>query len=41
MMGANCGDVDKNGFVVHLFEDIADRTVMNGAFSFAVLQVQP
>lgn len=33
---ANYGDVDENGFVVHLWETIADRTLLNGNFSFAV-----
>lgn len=33
---ANYGDVDENGFVVHLWETIADRTLLNANFSFAV-----
>lgn len=35
---ANFGDDDKHGFVVHLWETNADRTLQNGDFSFAVLQ---
>lgn len=38
LMAANYGDVDENGFVVHLWETIADRTLLNGDFSFAVIQ---
>lgn len=38
MMAANCDRIEETGFVVHLFETIADRTVMNGGFSFAVLR---
>ena len=40
LMSANYGDVDQNGFVVHLWETIADRTLLNGDFSFAVYQVK-
>lgn len=36
-MSANCGDIDDDGFVVHLFETIGDRTVVNGSFSFAIV----
>ena len=39
LMSANCGDIDENGFVVHLWETIADRTLENGDFNFAVYQV--
>jgi hypothetical protein len=39
LMAANYGDVDENGFVVHLWETVADRTLQNGDFSFAVYQV--
>lgn len=39
LMSANYGDLDENGFVVHLWETIADRTLQNGDFSFAVYQV--
>jgi hypothetical protein len=38
LMSANWGGQDENGFVVHLWETIADRTLQNGNFSFAVLQ---
>jgi|SRR5579871_2720004 len=37
LLSANYGSQDENGFVVHLWETIADRTVQNGGFSFAVL----
>ncbi|MBV9084846.1 MAG: hypothetical protein JOZ62_19380 [Acidobacteriaceae bacterium] len=37
MLGANYGDTDENGFVVHLFEPVASRTLQNGNFAFAVL----
>jgi hypothetical protein len=36
-LSANYGDPDENGFVVHMWETIADRTLQNGHFSFAVL----
>ena len=36
LMSSNYGDVDENGFVVHLWETIADRALLNGDFSFAV-----
>jgi hypothetical protein len=39
LLTANYGDVDENGFVVHLWETIADRTLLNGDFSFAVIQM--
>ena len=38
LVAANYGDVSEKGFVVYLWETIADRTVVNGGFSFAVLQ---
>jgi len=38
LMTANYGNVDENGFVVHLWETIADRTLQNGDFSFLVVQ---
>jgi hypothetical protein len=38
LMSANWGGQDENGFVVHLWETVADRTLQNGDFSFAVLQ---
>lgn len=38
LMSANYGEQDENGFVVHLWETIADRTLQNGNFSFAVVQ---
>jgi len=38
LMSANYGNVSENGFVVHLWETIADRTLQNGNFSFAVVQ---
>jgi hypothetical protein len=37
LLGANFGSQDENGFVVHLWETVADRTVANGDFSFLVL----
>ena len=39
LIAANYGDATENGFVVYLWETIADRTVQNGDFSFAVYQV--
>lgn len=39
LLSANCGHMDPTGFVVHLWETIADRTLQNGSFSFAVLQL--
>jgi hypothetical protein len=38
LVSANYGRVTEHGFVVHMWESIADRTVVNGGFSFAVLQ---
>jgi hypothetical protein len=38
LVAANYGNVSENGFVVYLWETIADRTVVNVGFSFAVLQ---
>jgi len=38
LMQANYGNVDQNGFVVHLWDTIADRTLLNGNFSFSVFQ---
>ena len=38
MMAANYGDATVDGFVVHLWETIADRTLQNGGFSFLVLE---
>ena len=35
-LAANYGAVTKEGFVVHLWETCADRTVQNGGFSFLV-----
>jgi hypothetical protein len=37
MLSANYGDADATGFVVHLFEPVASRTLQNGNFSFAVV----
>ncbi len=37
LITANYGETDDNGFTVHLWESVADRTVMNAGFSFAVL----
>jgi hypothetical protein len=37
LVAANCGGVTAEGFVVHLWETIADRTVQNAGFSFLVL----
>lgn len=34
---ANYGKPTKEGFLVHLWETIADRTVVNGDFSFMVI----
>ena len=36
MLAANYGDVTDNGFVVYMWETIADRVVQNADFSFAV-----
>ena len=36
---ANYGDDDERGFVIHLWETIADRTLQNSDFSFAVIQM--
>jgi hypothetical protein len=38
LVSANYGEQDADGFVVHLWETLADRTLVNGNFSFAVLQ---
>jgi hypothetical protein len=38
LLSANYGQQDENGFVVHLWETIADRTLQNANFSFAVIQ---
>lgn len=38
LVSANYGNVTETGFVVYLWETIADRTVVNGGFSFAVVQ---
>ncbi len=38
LVAANYGKTDENGFVVHMWESIADRTVVNCGFSFAVMQ---
>ena len=38
LVAANYGRATGAGFVVHLWESIADRTVVNCGFSFAVLQ---
>ena len=38
LFAANYGEVDENGFVVHMWETVADRTLQNGNFSFAVIQ---
>lgn len=38
LMNANYGDVKETGFVVHLWENVADRTLQNGHFSFMVIQ---
>ena len=38
LVASNYGNVTENGFVVYLWETIADRTVVNVGFSFAVLQ---
>lgn len=38
LLCANYGERDEDGFVVHLWESIADRTLQNGNFSFAVIQ---
>lgn len=37
-LSANYGKPTAEGFLVHLWETIADRTVQNAHFSFAVLQ---
>jgi hypothetical protein len=36
-LGANYGDVDEEGFRVHLFDAFMARTLQNGPFSFVVL----
>ena len=38
LTAANYGQATENGFVVFMWETIADRTVVNCGFSFAVLQ---
>jgi hypothetical protein len=35
----NIGNVEANGFIVHLFDPIGSRTLQNGGFSFLVLCV--
>jgi hypothetical protein len=40
LIAANYGDANDKGFTVHLWESVADRTVMNSGFSFAVLPTQ-
>jgi hypothetical protein len=37
LVSANYGDTDEFGFVVNLFETVADRTLQNASFSFAVI----
>src|SRR5262245_52751429 len=37
MLCVNCGDQTPDGFVVHVFEAVATRTLQNGGFSFVVL----
>jgi hypothetical protein len=37
LMAANYGNATHEGFSVHLWESVADRTVMNSGFSFVVL----
>ena len=37
MLAANYGEAGPTGFVVHLFEPVATRTLQNGGFSFAVI----
>ena len=37
-LSANYGNAESTGFVVHLWETIADRTLQNGSFSFVVFQ---
>lgn len=37
LLAANYGDVEEGGFVVHLWETVADRTVQNAGFSFLVM----
>ena len=37
LITANYGAADEKGFIVHLWESVTDRTVMNAGFSFAVL----
>lgn len=37
LLAANYGRSSDKGFTVHLWETVADRTVMNSGFSFAVL----
>lgn len=41
LVAANCGGITPEGFVVHLWETIADRTVQNAGFSFLVLNAPP
>jgi hypothetical protein len=37
LLGANCGELDQTGFVVHLFDPVTTRTLQNGSFSWLVL----
>lgn len=37
LIAANYGNASPEGFTVHLWESVADRTVMNSGFSFAIL----
>lgn len=38
LLASNYGEADETGFVIRLWENIADRTLQNGDFSFAVIQ---
>lgn len=38
MLAVNCGQFTDEGFVVHIFDPVATRTLQNGGFSFAVFQ---
>lgn len=40
LLTANHGSKTDEGFVVHLWETAADRTLQNGGFSFLVLQFE-
>lgn len=39
LLCANHGDVDANGFIVHLFDPVNTRTLQNGGFTFAVMSL--